>query len=138
MATEPKTVLVVDDEELLRAVIALTLSRDGYRVLVAGDYNQAMCISRQNWDELDILVTDICLPDRNGCELANALLAERPDLRVLYMSGSTGQEALELHEGPPACASFLPKPFRRAQLCEAVSRLLGDDEEIAEAPLILH
>jgi DNA-binding NtrC family response regulator len=119
-----KTILVVDDEEPIRNVIAMALSRCGHRILVAGDYDMALSVYRELGSDLDVLITDVSLPGRTGCEVAADMLALQPNLKVLYISGYAGCEVFRLNEGPPA--SFLAKPFQPEQIRECVSRLLGE------------
>ena len=126
MPQEVKTVLVVDDEESVRVFIADTLSREGYRVVLAEDYDEALSICRDSTLHFELLVTDVSLPGRSGCEVAADVLANRPNLKVLYISGSAGFEVLKLHGGPPEGAAFLPKPFAPWQLVNCLHRLIAE------------
>jgi CheY-like chemotaxis protein len=86
-ATE--TILVVEDEELLRTIIQETLAEQGYRVLTAASPADAMVLSRTHLGEIDLLLTDVIMPGMNGRALAERLLAERSNLIVVFMSGYT-------------------------------------------------
>jgi two-component system, cell cycle sensor histidine kinase and response regulator CckA len=105
-----RTVLLVEDDDVVRAVVAEMLAELGYVVREAGGSEEALELAGDR-GEMDILLTDVVMPGLSGLELAARLGALRPGLRVLYMSGytarpgSTGQEPL----GPGA--SFLQKPF---------------------------
>ena len=112
------TILVAEDDQAVRKLVAKILLEAGYRVLVAALPSEA--ISLANWEpSIDVLVTDVVMPEMNGHELAQGLLAQRPDLRVLYISGYTpdvvrGKGVLTHQE------SFLQKPFTAAALTQAV------------------
>lgn len=125
MSVKRGTILVVDDEEAVRTLASMVLTRSGYRVLVAGDCEEAMAVQQQHQDELDLLLTDISLPGGNGRELATAILDVQPEIKVLYMSGLPGFEVFEPHGRPPEGSDFLPKPFRTAELLNHVNGLLG-------------
>jgi two-component system, cell cycle sensor histidine kinase and response regulator CckA len=124
MSAKRATILIVDDEEAVRALVAMLLSNNGYRVLVAGDYEQAMAVHQENRNDLDLLLTDISLPGRSGPEVAAAALTAQPDLKVLYMSGSTQFEVFEPNGEVPPGSGFLPKPFRSEELLGQVNDLL--------------
>ena len=118
-----ETVLVVEDEQMVRDQAALVLKSFGYRVLVAGDGEEALEVSRATTEPIHLLLTDMIMPRMSGTELAEALARERPETRVLYMSGYTGDEMT--HEGLVADgAAFLPKPFSLASLTEKVRAVL--------------
>jgi two-component system cell cycle sensor histidine kinase/response regulator CckA len=116
------TVLVVDDEPTLRAVIRRSLLREGYTVLVAEDGERASAVAEAHDGEIDILITDVVMPGQSGIELAKRLLLERPRLSILFISGFTFEEAV-----PPAelshVAAYLPKPFD-------IKRLIGEVQEL--------
>jgi two-component system cell cycle sensor histidine kinase/response regulator CckA len=120
-----ETVLVVEDEEAVRRMAARTLSSRGYRVLEASDAAQALA-REPEWGPIDLLVTDVVMPGIGGRELAAALLARRPGLRLLYISGYTDDEVTRrglLDAGAP----FLEKPFEAEGLARRV-------REVLEAP----
>jgi two-component system cell cycle sensor histidine kinase/response regulator CckA len=118
------TILVAEDDQAVRKLVAKILLEAGYRVLVAALPSEA--ISLAAWESsIDVLVTDVVMPEMNGHELAQGLLAERPDLRVLYISGYTpdvvrGKGVLTQQE------SFLQKPFTAAALTQAVRELAAE------------
>ena len=90
------TVLVVDDELTYRTRIADALRATGLNVLETNGISKALTIDEDERD-LDFLVTDVALPDGNGCSLAIALRKRRPDLRVLFVSFEVGLEACQYH-----------------------------------------
>lgn len=113
----PGTVLVVDDEELVRASVRAFLEHAGLTVVDTGDPKEAVRIGRELGDRLFMLVSDVVMPGVTGPELARTLLTIRPGLRVLFMSGyaAVGNGHEEFRS-----AKFLQKPFTRTTLIEAV------------------
>jgi two-component system, cell cycle sensor histidine kinase and response regulator CckA len=110
------TVLVVDDQDVVRDVIKLSLESAGYRVLEAATPSEALALARAAGAEVDLLVTDVVMPEMDAFELANRITCELPAVRVLYTSGYTDAAA----EGP-----FIQKPFTPAQLIEKVGAVLA-------------
>jgi two-component system, cell cycle sensor histidine kinase and response regulator CckA len=109
-----RTVLVVDDQEVVRDIIRLTLERAGFTVLEASSPNAALDLVRTD-RPIDLLVTDVVMPEMDAFELADRVACEVPGVRVLYTSGYTDAGA----EGP-----FIQKPFTPAQLVEKVESVL--------------
>jgi CheY-like chemotaxis protein len=109
------TVLVVDDQDIVRDVIRLTLEKAGYRVLDAASPNAAIDLVRAE-GPIDLLVTDVVMPEMDAFELADRIACEVPGVRILYTSGYTDAAA----EGP-----FIQKPFTPAELVEKVSAVLA-------------
>ncbi len=135
-ATEPKTgaaarpaeavretVLVVDDEAGIRSLIAKILRRENYRVLEAGTATEAAAIAAKHGSEIQLLVTDVMLPDRNGRQLAEKLVEALPKLKVMYISGFTDDESVRAGTFPPG-ARFLQKPFTLGALIGTVRATL--------------
>ncbi|HXD74180.1 MAG TPA: ATP-binding protein [Vicinamibacterales bacterium] len=118
---EGATILLVEDEDPLRAVVARMLGQAGYRVLDARDAREARQLFAQHKDDISVLVTDVIMPEMNGPALAQRLVAERPELRVLFVSGYS--EELPVLNAPGK-SQFLPKPFSSATLVAAVADLL--------------
>jgi CheY-like chemotaxis protein len=114
------TVLVVDDQDVVRDIIRLTLERAGYTVLEASSPNAALDLVRgqvvDDGGSIDLLVTDVVMPEMDAFELADRITCEVPGVRILYTSGYTDAAA----EGP-----FIQKPFTPAQLVEKVSAVLA-------------
>jgi PAS domain S-box-containing protein len=118
-----RTILVVEDEEMVRRMAERTLRRAGYQVRVAANGQEAIRICRESTDPIDLLLTDVVMPGMNGRELARLLRQERPDLLVLLMSGYTHlQLQLEREAGE---ISFLQKPFTVDQLLARVREAVG-------------
>ena len=109
------TILVVDDQDVVRDVIRLSLEGAGYTVLDAASPTAALDVVRGG-GRIDLLVTDVVMPEMDAFELADRITCEVPDVRVLYTSGYTDAGA----EGP-----FIQKPFTPAQLIDKVSSVLS-------------
>jgi CheY-like chemotaxis protein len=115
------TILVVEDDDDLRLLVATVLSDAGYSVLSAGNAEEALRILEAE-PGVDLLFTDIVMPGAmDGFALARAAVARRSTLKVLYTTGYTPTEDGERAHGP-----LLRKPYRPSQILEQLSRLLGD------------
>jgi PAS domain S-box-containing protein len=122
-ARRPATVLVVEDEAEVRALVVRALEGEGYRVRSAPDGAAALELVG-NGEAVDAVVTDIIMPRLNGRQLRDGLAALLPELPVLFMSGH-GAEASVLRELIPPEAPFLQKPFTPDELVRAVTALLS-------------
>jgi CheY-like chemotaxis protein len=109
-------ILVADDEVAIRNIARLTLEEAGYFVLTAGDGEQALDLSRGFHGTIHVLVSDVMMPKLDGMALREQILRERPTVKVLLMSGSTGR--------PLEGVAFLPKPFETGQLEQRVQELV--------------
>ena len=118
------TVLVVEDEEPMRTLACAALESAGYRVLRADGSRSALFLSENLRDRIDLLVTDVALPEIGGRELAGHLRAKRPDLKVLFVS-SYADDVLLRKGIRRAEAHFLPKPFTAAALARKVRDVLA-------------
>lgn len=126
-----ETVLLVEDEESLRKLSRHLLELCGYNVLEAESGFDALKISRDRKEVIHLLMTDVVMPGMSGRVLADQLVKHRPETRVLYMSGYTGQTVGEhgvLGEG----SFFLPKPFTRDTLARKVREAL--DGSVIQSP----
>lgn len=129
--TTPKqlkeTVLVVEDEVVLREFVTSILRQQGYVVLEAGDGLEALQVCKQTVAKIDLLFTDMVMPNGiSGAKLAAQMLARRKDLKVLYTSGYS-QELMENSGHLVVGTNFLPKPFDVSKLLKAVRRCLESD-----------
>ena len=128
--SEPKaerqaaTVLVVEDEAGIRALVQKFLRRHGYDILEASNGEQALEVIGRNRDSVDLLITDMLMPNMGGRELVDRLHAQGRDLKILYISGYTDDSTVYAAELPPGSA-FLQKPFTLSALLEKVRGLLG-------------
>ncbi len=116
-------VLFVDDEEGVRQVVRRSLSRAGFDVTTAADGAEALEIVREHASDLALVVLDLTMPGLSGVDVLTELRGIRPDLPVLVTSGYREPRALSELRGEAPLA-FLPKPFRPADLLEAIQRLL--------------
>ena len=119
------TVLVVEDEPAVREIAVAILRDLGYRVLEAGDAEEALRIFGAHVSEIDLLLSDVVLPgEMRGGALAKRIAAVRPDIRVLFMSGYT--ENSIVHQGRiDDGVQLIGKPFHREQLARKVAEMLG-------------
>jgi PAS domain S-box-containing protein len=120
------TILVVEDEDAVRFLACRVLHENGYRVLEAGNPADVLRIVRAE-GPIDLLVTDIVMPGMNGPALAERLLAECPDLKVLYITGYA-EEAIQRQGMLPAGGALLEKPFTAQQLADHVRQALSKAE----------
>ncbi len=118
-----ETVLLVEDEEGVRTLASRVLAAAGYTVLEARDAGEALAINRRHDGPVALLLTDLVMPGASGTDLAARLAAERPDLKVLYMSGYTG-DATVRHQILQPHTAFLEKPFTPAALARKVRDVL--------------
>jgi len=118
------TVLVVDDNEMIRDMAVEMLESSGYRVLVAGTALKAQEMMQASGPSIDLLVTDVVMPGLSGPELYERLSVKYPGLPVLYISGYTSD--VELHDGSQHQeVLFLPKPFTCEQLLRKIQKALN-------------
>ncbi len=124
---EPKleTILVVEDEGGIRALVRKILKRQGYNVLEAAQGEEALAVLRQHAEGIDLLLTDVMMPGMNGVELSYKAVEVRPEIRVLFVSGYTDESLLEAGKFPQGTA-FLQKPF-------TLGSLLGKVREVLDA-----
>lgn len=121
---EGERVLVVEDESAVRWTVTRALNRFGYRVLEAEDGATALEIADRDDERIDLLFTDISLPDLNGPDVAERVIELQPQAAVLFTSGFSDQElSARLSETPDA--RILEKPFRIEELLEAVRGALA-------------
>jgi PAS domain S-box-containing protein len=121
---DTETVLVVDDEAPVRALICGALERLGYRVLLAENTTTALAVVREHVATIDLLVTDVVMPGRSGHDLAREFAVRVPTVPILFMSGYP-EHVLEVDGRPlPADASFLQKPFTLEALALRIRELL--------------
>ena len=118
---ESKTVVVVDDEQLVQELISEVLQSAGWTVLTASNPAETVALAAQRW--IDLMVVDVALPGQSGVELAKRLAPEHPEMKVLFVSG-WGDEAL-LETVRLRGWTFLRKPFRPGDLVKKVREITG-------------
>jgi signal transduction histidine kinase/ActR/RegA family two-component response regulator len=120
------TILLVEDEAVVRNLAARALTRAGYRVLSAAAPGEALRLFEQHTREVALLLTDVVMPEMHGPALARRLGAVRPELPVLFMSGYS--DAIPADSAGTERAAFLAKPFAPADLIRAVAELLASGD----------
>jgi PAS domain S-box-containing protein len=131
-AVRAETVLVVEDENALRTLVERVLCRAGYIVLSAANGVEALRVFEQHKGSLHLLLTDVVMPEMNGRELADQLVLQSPNLKVLYMSGYTDEAIVQRGALAPG-THFISKPFNPAQLTRMVRKVL-DNEAPSDQP----
>jgi CheY-like chemotaxis protein len=121
-----ETILLVEDDDAVRALASRILRQAGYNLLEARDAQDAFAVARQFEDRIDLLLSDIVMPGVNGLVLARRLSMARPGIRVLLMSGYTDEEILRRGLREPGTA-YLQKPFTPAVIANKVRAVLDED-----------
>jgi len=122
-----ETILLVEDQTEVRNLAARVLQQQGYHLLVAAHPEEALALSEQTPNPIDLLITDVILPHMNGRDLAGRLVQARPELKALYISGYT-DKAIVQHGVLEAGVTFLQKPFSPAVLSRKVRAVLDEKE----------
>jgi len=119
---ERATILVVDDEEAIRRMMAKMLGNSGYTVLNASSAVEALSVCEERSTTLQLVVTDVAMPGMNGFDLAEQIAERWPTIRVLFMSGCENDLSIrrQLYERP-----LLAKPFTRDELANKIRELLA-------------
>jgi two-component system, cell cycle sensor histidine kinase and response regulator CckA len=114
LARKSETViLIAEDEPIVRNVVRAIIQAAGYSFLVAANGEEALALSRAYPGDIHLLITDIKMPKMNGAQLAKALSAERPGIRIMAMSGAASDEILKANLKVPFLRKpFLPKEFK--------------------------
>jgi two-component system, cell cycle sensor histidine kinase and response regulator CckA len=118
-----ETILLVEDEPIVRSLTRELLEEAGYRILFASDGTEAMQQAVAIDEPIHLVITDVVMPEMSGPELANRLRKLRPETRVLYMSGYTDDEIL-CRKGLPENSAFIQKPFTPEQFSRKVRETL--------------
>lgn len=127
-----ETILFAEDEESVRNVATAALERHGYRVLSAANGDAALAILRAFPGHIDLLLTDVVMPGMNGRELALAVQQMRPDIKVVFASGYTDDEAL-LGDVQRNERTFVQKPFTTRELVQRIRSVLDQTTAVGTA-----
>ena len=123
-----ETVLVVEDEKMVRTLVEKRLIRLGYNVLTASSGEDAIALSDSHDGPIDLLFTDVIMPHMNGRELANELSTSRPQLKVLFTSGYA-RDLITHRDVLDKGVRFIPKPYRIAVLAQRIRDALEGTED---------
>jgi two-component system cell cycle sensor histidine kinase/response regulator CckA len=118
------TILVVDDEPSLLALVRTMLWRAGFAVLEASGGEEALRVAAQHAQPIQLLLTDVLMPDMNGYELAERLQAAQPDIKVLFMSGYTDKALFESTGRKLDSSRMIRKPFTAYNLVHRIEEAL--------------
>ncbi len=118
-----ETILLVDDDASVRALVRERLEQDGYTVLEACFNSEALLIARRHDGRIHLMIADVMMPGINGRELAYMLASSRPHMKVLYISGYPLEVVREKLRAPDM-ANFLQKPFSLESLVGKVRELV--------------
>ena len=122
-STGTETILLVEDEAVVRDLVCEILRESGYVVLSANSGADAMETTAEHIKPIDLLITDVVMPEMSGPELANILRRARGEMRVLYMSGYT-DDAVLVRQGLPENSAFIRKPYTPQQFLQKVRETL--------------
>jgi len=117
-----ETIMLVEDDDSIRRLLGAALRRNGYQVLEAANGQEAIDHFAEHRDAVNLLITDVRMPQMTGPELIRTLRASKPDLKVLCISGCVATVPAEL----AAEVSVLQKPFSRQELIAEVGRIVND------------
>ena len=118
-----ETILVIEDEDSLRNLAKRILEKSGYKVITASDGEQGFHIFKKNKEHIDLIITDILMPELNGIDMIDKIKKSYPNLPVIFMSGYT-ENALLQYNLKELQSKFIPKPFTPQMLAKKVSEIL--------------
>ncbi len=121
----PRTVLLVEDQPALLMLTATLLRSLGYFVLTAPSPGQALTLARTHEGPIDLLLTDVLMPELSGCDLAHEIVRLRPGVPCVFMSGGFPEDIRPLYDARPEELHFLQKPFSKADLAAILKGALA-------------
>ncbi|MEI6704744.1 MAG: ATP-binding protein, partial [Deltaproteobacteria bacterium] len=124
-----ETILLVEDEPGILQITSLLLGKQGYTLLTAGTPGEAMRLAQEHVGEINLLITDVIMPEMNGKDLANRLQSLNPHLKCLYMSGYTS-DIIAQHGVLDEGVYFIQKPFSLPDLSTKVREVLDNKSEL--------
>ena len=119
-----ETLLIVENETAIRNLLQMALRKNGYTVLAAESGREALDLVRDHVGSIDLLITDVMMPDMDGPELVRQLAVIRPETPTLFMSGYM-DDALGEHGILPSTVNFIQKPFSPRVIAQRVRDILG-------------
>ncbi|MBV9746781.1 MAG: response regulator, partial [Acidobacteriia bacterium] len=122
-----ETILLVEDDEMVRTLVRETLQREGYKLLDAAEPMEARKLAESYKGPIQLLITDVIMPKISGRELARQILGQRPETKVLYMSGYTDTAIVKSGLEQNSIA-FLQKPFTPSALTKKVREVLESND----------
>lgn len=128
---EQKTVLVVEDEDVVRMLVVEILSKAGHRVLEAKNGIEALHLCERTGGSIDLLLTDLVMPQMGGIELADRLKKLTRDIPTVFMSGFDITE-LAISNQENDCAVFMSKPFTVDGLIATITKLFNSPQSESE------
>jgi len=120
-----KTILVVEDEPLVLKMLTTMLERLGHVVLAANSPSEAIYLVKKSERDIDLVLTDVIMPDINGRLLAEVLIAIKPEMKFIFMSGYTANIMVD-QDGFDENVCFLQKPFTKKELVEKIQKSLDE------------
>jgi DNA-binding NtrC family response regulator len=128
-----KTILILEDESSVRKLVATMLSSNGYKVLTAGNGESAIRAFQRSKQPIDLVLLDVVSPGLSGPMVAERLVALKPGLRILFMSGYGNTNVVQHFVVGKGCA-LLTKPFTEQQLTRKVREVLNAPPENGKSP----
>ena len=123
---QPATILVVEDEAGIRALVRKILHRQGYEVLEAASGDEALALSHEYPSNIDMLITDVVMPKMDGPGLVREVRETHPEMKVIFISGYT-EDSFRQHLDSDSNIHFLPKPFSLKQLATKVKEVISGE-----------
>jgi two-component system, cell cycle sensor histidine kinase and response regulator CckA len=123
-----ETVLLVEDDEAVRGLALMSLTMHGYQVLTAVDGKDALRVVQGRQGDIDLVLTDVVMPNASGPELAETLRLQSPKIKFLFMSGYT-DDAVVRHGLLQANVAFIQKPYTPLELAQKVRQVLDEDKQ---------
>jgi CheY-like chemotaxis protein len=125
--TGSETILVCEDDDLVRMLVQSILTENGYRVLPASRAQEALELAQSHGGAIDVLLTDVVMPQMSGPELVERLATVRPGLKVLFLSGYSAD--MIRGRALPRDSAFLEKPFDEQSLLESIRSLVDPEAQ---------
>ena len=123
MPLDPKTILIVDDEQPIREFLRRILSKEGFQILEASNGEEALDVFKRQTAKIQLVLMDIAMPQMDGRTCARMMLKEQPHMPMIYMSGDMDPALMPPELKKPAMA-FLPKPFTAEEILFQACSLL--------------